>query len=248
MKTDKHAESQRPSAIATTIAIRAATGRGRARNLRSAGTALWLALALALALPVAGPGMARAADAPAAAAADTTAAANAARVDRTSFDHLTTGFELIGKHRDLPCESCHVNAIFKGTPKDCAACHGVGTQVHATAKPVNDILTTNRCDGCHTPVSFNPAVNFDHAEVRGTCSSCHHSAGQPPGPAQGQSPGHVATNLECDACHSTIGWSGALGAGMPLNHIPTTQGCGLCHSDSTNWAIYAMNHQGITSG
>jgi len=41
------------------------------------------------------------------------------------FDHLTTGFDLIGKHRDLPCESCHVNAIFKGTPKDCASCHGV---------------------------------------------------------------------------------------------------------------------------
>lgn len=24
---------------------------------------------------------------------------------RTLFDHLTTGFELIGQHRDLPCES-----------------------------------------------------------------------------------------------------------------------------------------------
>src|SRR2546429_6954855 len=38
---------------------------------------------------------------------------------RYNFDHLTTGFELIGQHRDLPCESCHANAIFKGTPKDC---------------------------------------------------------------------------------------------------------------------------------
>ncbi len=36
------------------------------------------------------------------------------------FDHLTTGFELDGVHRDLPCESCHLNAIFKGTPRDCA--------------------------------------------------------------------------------------------------------------------------------
>ena len=35
---------------------------------------------------------------------------------RPAFDHLTTGFELLGQHRDLPCEACHVNAIFKGTP------------------------------------------------------------------------------------------------------------------------------------
>ena len=73
--------------------------------------------------------------------------------DRTPFDHLTTGFELLGQHRDLPCESCHVNAIFKGTPRDCAACHGVGTTVRATAKPVSHILTSNRCEACHTPVA-----------------------------------------------------------------------------------------------
>ena len=80
-------------------------------------------------------------------------AAAAHAVDRTPFDHLTTGFELIGQHRDLPCESCHVNAIFKGTPKDCAACHGVGTAVRATAKPVSHILTSDRCEACHTPVA-----------------------------------------------------------------------------------------------
>src|SRR4029077_5573230 len=56
---------------------------------------------------------------------------------RTQFDHMTTGFELLGGHRDLTCASCHVHAIFKGTPKICAPCHGVGTQVRATSKPAN---------------------------------------------------------------------------------------------------------------
>src|SRR5258706_11904957 len=46
--------------------------------------------------------------------------------DRTPFDHLTTGFELIGQHRDLPRESCPVNAIFNGTPPDCPPCHRLG--------------------------------------------------------------------------------------------------------------------------
>ncbi len=90
-------------------------------------------------------------------------------VQRTSFDHLTTGFELLGQHRDLPCESCHVNAIFKGTPRDCQACHGVGTSVRASAKPANHLLTTNACAFCHTPVAWNPAVNFSHSEVLGSC-------------------------------------------------------------------------------
>ncbi|MGH8253619.1 MAG: hypothetical protein ACRES2_06220, partial [Steroidobacteraceae bacterium] len=140
--------------------------------------------------------------------------------DRTPFDHLTTGFELLGQHRDLPCESCHVNAIFKGTPKDCAACHGVGTAVRATAKPVSHILSSNRCEACHTPVAWNPAVNFDHAEVRGACSTCHNNV-----QAQGKGPGHIDTSLECNLCHTTIGWAGAV-----FNHSNVTTGCSSCHN------------------
>jgi len=29
-----------------------------------------------------------------------------------TFDHLTTGFELTGAHRDVQCESFQVNAVF----------------------------------------------------------------------------------------------------------------------------------------
>ena len=147
-------------------------------------------------------------------------AADAATVDRTTFDHLTTGFELTGQHRDLPCESCHVNAIFKGTPKDCAACHGVGTAVRATAKPVTHILSTNKCEACHTPVAWNPAVNFDHAEVIGGCFTCHNGV-----QAQGQGPNHIETNADCGKCHTTISWAGAV-----FNHPQVVDGCSTCHS------------------
>src|SRR5438874_1317836 len=140
---------------------------------------------------------------------------------RYNFDHLTTGFELIGQHRDLPCESCHVNAIFKGTPKDCGACHGVGTAVRATAKPANHILTTDQCASCHTPVAWNPAVNFDHTQVRGSCSTCHNGV-----QAQGKGPTHIVTDLECDACHTTLSWGGAV-----FNHVGVTSGCAACHDN-----------------
>ncbi|TLZ16906.1 MAG: hypothetical protein E6K34_10770 [Gammaproteobacteria bacterium] len=140
---------------------------------------------------------------------------------RYNFDHLTTGFELVGQHRDLPCESCHANAIFKGTPKDCGACHGVGTVVRATAKPANHILTTDQCASCHTPVAWNPAVNFDHTQVRGSCSTCHNGV-----QAQGKGPTHIVTDLECDACHTTLSWGGAV-----FNHVGVTSGCAACHDN-----------------
>src|SRR5258708_13721989 len=54
-------------------------------------------------------------------------AGGARAADRTPFDHLTTGFDLIGPHRDLPSESCHLNALFKGTPPHCRPFHRAPT-------------------------------------------------------------------------------------------------------------------------
>ncbi|MBS0388725.1 MAG: hypothetical protein JSR15_09620, partial [Proteobacteria bacterium] len=153
--------------------------------------------------------------------AQSSPASTAAPAIVAHFDHLTTGYELIGQHRDLPCESCHTNALFKGTPRACAACHGLGIHgVRATAKPVNHIMSSDRCEACHTPIAWSPAVNFDHAEVLGSCSSCHNGA-----QAQGKGPGHIDTSLECDACHSTMSWAGAV-----FNHAGIVTGCAACHN------------------
>jgi len=155
---------------------------------------------------------------------------------RANFDHLTTGFELIGQHRDLPCESCHANAIFKGTSTDCGSCHGVGTAIRATAKPANHILSTDQCASCHTPVAWNPAVNFDHTQARGSCSTCHNGVS-----AQGKGPTHIATDLECDACHTTLTWAGAM-----FNHAAVTGGCAACH-DGVHASGMAPTHFPISA-
>src|ERR1700736_4087555 len=70
-----------------------------------------------------------------------------------SFDHLSTGFELDGVHRDLPCEQCHLNAVFKGTPRSCGTCHITGSQFNATPKIPTHIPTTNTCAACHNTIS-----------------------------------------------------------------------------------------------
>jgi hypothetical protein len=182
---------------------------------------------------------------------------------RSQFDHLTTGFELTGRHRDLQCEECHADAVFKSTPRECSACHGIGTRIRATAKSANHILSTEACDSCHATVAWIPAVNFDHAQTHGSCSTCHNNV-----QAQGKPPSHISTNLECDVCHSTISWSGAVfnhdgisggcaqchngvtATGMPNNHIPTGGApCESCHS-STNFSTFAgtaMNHTAVAA-
>jgi hypothetical protein len=193
------------------------------------------------------------------------APARAAAPQRSSFDHLTTGFELLGQHRDLPCESCHVNAIFKGTPKNCSACHGVGTSVRATAKPASHMLSTDQCESCHTEVAWKPSVNFDHKQALGSCSSCHNNV-----QAQGKPPNHIVTDLECDACHTTISWAGATfthvgvtgncaechngvsAQGMPANHMPIGSppaACEACHSNTnfTNWLGATINHPAVST-
>jgi hypothetical protein len=182
---------------------------------------------------------------------------------RPAFDHLTTGFELLGQHRDLPCESCHANAIFKGTPTKCSACHGVGSTVRATAKTATHMLSTDQCDACHTVDAWKPAVSFDHTQALGSCSSCHNNV-----TAQGKPPNHIVTDLECDACHTTISWAGATfthqgvtsgcaqchnnvsAKGMPANHMPIgtpATPCEACHlnTDFTDWLGARINHPAV---
>ena len=77
--------------------------------------------------------------------------AQAAGPQRSAFDHLTTGFELLGQHRDLPCESCHANAVFKGTPWQALQVFGVPLK---TALAWQDSQGRSRC----CPRSSNPVV------------------------------------------------------------------------------------------
>src|SRR5579864_4869410 len=143
---------------------------------------------------------------------------------RSNFDHLTTGFELLGQHRNVPCEACHANALFKGTPTACGACHGIGTAVRASAKPATHILSTDQCQACHTPWSWNPAVDFDHTQALGSCSTCHYQGG--PGVGFKNPSTHIVTDLECNVCHTTLSWGGAV-----FSHAGVTSGCASCHDN-----------------
>jgi hypothetical protein len=124
-------------------------------------------------------------------------AAQAVTVEN-SFDHSKTGFVLREVHATLKCEQCHVDGIFKNTPKDCAGCHNTGTRVAALPKPINHIPTTFSCDTCHISAASFLIKSFSHVTITGQCATCHNgqSLGVVSKPAN-----HFPTQQPCEYCH-----------------------------------------------
>jgi len=160
------------------------------------------------------------------------------------FDHSRTGFTLTGSHIQARCASCHVDGVFKGTPRDCASCHMAGNRMGAVAKTTTHIPTFDQCDKCHQTNAWRPVKVFNHLGLApGSCQTCHNGT-----QATGKPNGHIATTASCDSCHKTIDWK-QLGAGglLPANPLPTTQACSLCHNQGS-FIPGMMNHTGVVAG
>lgn len=102
--------------------------------------------------------------------------------------HKDTAFKLEGKHQAVPCASCHINGVTKGTPQTCSSCHWVRRQ----DDPYRTMLGS-QCEQCHRPTSWS-AVRWDHAAA----------TGMPLGPAH--------RTLDCASCHKNRVFTGANGA------------------------------------
>ena len=104
----------------------------------------------------------------------------------STFDHGKTRFALMGAHTAVPCNQCHVNNRYAGTPLDCFSCHQADFQ-----RPTNPNHVTlnfsHDCTVCHTLNAWLPAT-FDHdsqyfriysGKHRGrwqSCATCHVNA------------------------------------------------------------------------
>lgn len=178
----------------------------------------------------------------------------------SSFNHTQTGFNLAGPHAIAPCESCHVQGVFKGTPRDCATCHSLGNRMGATVKPNTHIPTRAPCDNCHKPTTWTPAT-FSHVGVSpGACMTCHNGM-----TATGKPNGHILTTASCDTCHRTVAWipagydhtgvvpgtcatcHGVTATGKPNGHVVTSDSCDKCHSTRA-WLPAGFNHTGVVAG
>ena len=172
----------------------------------------------------------------------------------TSFNHFSTGFPLTGAHSGVDCASCHVNGRFKGTPKQCFACHN-GT--NAQGKSPKHPQTTNFCEGCHLTAAWRTLPFIDHVQATAPCATCHNGT-----IALGKPANHIVTAAPCGSCHrSTVSYAGATSfnhvgittdcaschngvaaLGRPANHVPTTAPCETCHRSTTTWAGGTFTH------
>ncbi len=186
------------------------------------------------------------------------------------FNHTQTGFVLRDIHTTLKCEQCHVGGVFKGTPKECAGCHTIGSRVGATPKPINHVQTTFSCDTCHvSPTSFL-VKSFQHFGIVNGCATCHSdTSNQSIGVVKINRATHIATFLPCENCHintstflsarmdhtgitsgcaSCHGGQSAKVVSQPVAHIPTNGlDCGACHN-TTTFLGALFSHTGAVAG
>jgi hypothetical protein len=179
-----------------------------------------------------------------------------------NFNHLKTGFPLTGAHTTVPCETCHVQGAFKGTPKQCATCHTPGSRVQtSTVKPGKHIPTNQPCEQCHSSTATWSVARFSHMGVIvHQCAQCHNNS-----IAKGKPANHPLTNEPCDTCHRTTTWMsvgfshvgvlpntcatchGISASGKPANHIPTSVSCDACHTTGGTFTTSRFTHS-VTQG
>ncbi len=150
----------------------------------------------------------------------------------STFNHVSTGFNLAGQHSVINCSSCHIGSTQLN--EECMSCH----QENYNAAPNH--LTQNyptNCEMCHSAVAWSQ-VSFDHQvtafPLTGThtttsCSGCHES-------------GFAGTPTECVACHNDL-YNNSINPNHQAAGIPID--CQSCHN-TTSWSPSTFNH--ITAG
>ncbi|MBI1824230.1 MAG: hypothetical protein HYR80_08995, partial [Nitrospirae bacterium] len=183
-------------------------------------------------------------------------------IPRPNFNHDSTTFQLLGAHRGLECNKCHLAGRYKGTPRNCSDCHN-GQITYG--KPADHIMTTQACTLCHSQNSWLPTTFTHDASSAGQCSTCHN--GQK---ATGKSANHISTNSQCDTCHRTSAWipagfnhanlgnqlcsschkAGGTGMAPTSDAVHSNLGgqdCKSCHASTTTFTTLTMNHTGIVA-
>jgi hypothetical protein len=175
----------------------------------------------------------------------------------STFNHISTGFELLGQHASLQCSSCHEGTL-TGLSQECISCHL--ENYNSAPNHVAHGYPTN-CEMCHNSVAWSQ-VNFDHqttnfpltgAHINVNCSSCHISGFTGTTTVCSEchesdynlstNPNHVALAIptDCETCHTTNpGWEPAL---FPIHnnyypllgaHAAISNNCITCHNGDYN--------------
>ncbi len=158
------------------------------------------------------------------------------------FDHNTTGFVLTGSHVNVACKSCHINGIYKNTPRDCFSCHA--------ARDVHNGQYGKNCGVCHQTTQWLRG-KFDHnftafplvgKHVSVSCMTCHRNdifKGTPKNcfschAKDDHHNGQFGRN--CAICHAPNDWKNIIfdhnTSAFPLTGKHAQLNCTQCHTSA----------------
>ncbi len=136
-------------------------------------------------------------------------------VDRMSNFNHDQVFALNGAHKTIACTDCHKDRTFKGTARECSACHAE-PKIHAGFFGL-------QCQDCHSEQAWTPArlvkhgFPIDHGGNGDVpCATCHTK---------------TYTEYTCYGCHDHQPQEiqeSHLDAGITLEELPN---CTKCHLD-----------------
>jgi len=158
------------------------------------------------------------------------------RLDKKTFIHSKTGYELKGAHARLECNGCHKSAFIKdarlkkeantflGLKQACLDCHEDYHQGHMSSK----------CLNCHNFETFKKVTGFNHSITRFpllgkhrtvACEKCHKTE------MINGKPKQIFRGLEfanCTACHKDV------------HDNKFGQDCKKCHSEESFHVVKGM--------
>lgn len=141
----------------------------------------------------------------------------------STFNHISTGFELLGRHATIDCSSCHVGTT-TGLQQNCISCH-LNNYNSAPAHLIQNYPLN--CEMCHNSVAWNQ-TNFNHnttifpltgAHLNTNCSGCHSS-------------GFSGTTTICSDCHIN-NYNSSVNPSHTNLLLPTD--CNSCHTTNPGW-------------
>ncbi|MCZ7601311.1 MAG: hypothetical protein M5R37_00455 [Melioribacteraceae bacterium] len=142
----------------------------------------------------------------------------------STFNHSTTGFELIGGHQIPDCSSCHTTDV-STTQNICFACH---ENDYSIAPDHSSLGYPTACEQCHVTTSWQETT-FDHngtnfpltgAHIGESCASCH-------------SDGFSGTSTVCYDCHTN---DFNLSSNPDHQQIGLGTQCDDCHTTNPDWS------------
>ncbi|MCF7822548.1 MAG: cytochrome c3 family protein [Candidatus Marinimicrobia bacterium] len=191
-----------------------------------------------------------------------------------AFEHLSTGFELLGAHRDIECSRCHTgsNTVerhdFSRVIDECSSCH----------EDVHRDQWGQDCERCHDSDSWVlPTIFQNHdltrfplqgAHQNQSCEGCHMNN---PGKKEilpldcwgchekdyvaTRNPDHLDSGFprSCDVCHSQNDWMSRVvdhdKTRFPLRGAHIQVDCESCHSTGYSISTSCEScHQSTYSG